>query len=50
MKRYELTEEQWERVKQILPPQSTGKRSRPRKDERNMLNRMLWIARSGVQW
>ena len=28
----------------------TGKRSRPRKDNRTMLKGMLWIARSGAQW
>ena len=50
MKRYELTKEQWERVKKWLPPKRTGKRGRPRKDDRQMLNGMLWIARSGAQW
>ena len=50
MKRYELTKEQWERVKALLPPEETGKRGRPRKDNRTMLNGMLWIARSGAQW
>ena len=50
MRRYELTKEQWERVKAVLPPEKTGKRGRPRKDERKMLNGMLWIARSGAQW
>ena len=50
MKRYELTKEQWERVKAVLPPERTGKRGRPRKDDRKMLNGMLWIARSGAQW
>lgn len=50
MKRYELTKEQWERVKAILPPERTGQRGRPRKDGRKMLNGMLWIARSGAQW
>ena len=50
MKRYELTTEQWERVKPLLPPEETGKRGRPRKDNRTMLNGMLWIARSGAQW
>ena len=50
MKRYELTKEQWERVKVLLPPERTGKRGRPRKDDREMLNGMLWIARSGAQW
>ena len=50
MKRYELTKEQWERVKLLLPPEEKGKRGRPRKDNRIMLNGMLWIARSGAQW
>lgn len=50
MKRYELTKEQWERVKQLLPPERTGKRGRLRKDDRAMLNGMLWILRSGAQW
>ena len=50
MKRYELTKEQWERVKAVLPPPKTGKRGRPRKDDRKMLNGMLWIAHSGAQW
>ena len=50
MKRYELTKEQWERVKLLLPPEEKGKRGRPRKDNRIMLNGMLWIAQSGAQW
>ena len=32
MKRYELTKEQWERIKSLLPPEEMGKRGRPRKD------------------
>jgi transposase len=50
MKRYELTPQQWERVKDLLPPESSGKRGRPRKDNKTMLNGMLWIVRSGAQW
>ena len=50
MKRYELTKEQWERVKAVLEPERTGKRGRPRKDDRKMLNGMVWIVRSGAQW
>ncbi|MCQ5029896.1 transposase, partial [Flavonifractor sp. DFI.6.63] len=50
MKRYELTKEQWERIKPLLPREETGKRGRPRKDNRTMLNGMLWIVRSGAQW
>ena len=41
MKRYELTKEQWEQVKEVLPPERTGKRGRPQKDDRRMLNGML---------
>jgi transposase len=50
MKRYELTSSQWERIKDLLPPERTGKRGRPGKDNRVMLNGMLWVARSGAQW
>ena len=49
-KRYELTSEQWERIAPLLPPERTGRRGRPPKDNRVMLNGMLWIARSGAQW
>lgn len=50
MRRYELTNEEWNRIKDLLPPESTGQKGRPRKDNRIMLNGMLWIARSGCQW
>ena len=50
MKRYEISKEQWERIQPLLPPEKPGKRGRPRKDKRIMLNGMLWIARSGAQW
>ena len=44
MKRYGLTEEQWERIKAALPPERTGKRGRPQKDGRKMCNGLLWSA------
>jgi transposase len=50
MRRYELTNEEWNRIKDLLPPENTGKKGRPRKNNRIMLNGMLWIARSGCQW
>ena len=34
----------------MLPPEKAGKRGRPQKDNRSMLNGMLRIARSGAQW
>jgi len=50
MRRYELTPREWERVSPLLPPQNTGQKGRPPKDNRVMLNGMLWIDRSGAQW
>ncbi len=50
MRRYEVTNAEWERIEPLLPPQSTGRKGRPPKDNRTMLNGMLWIDRSGAQW
>lgn len=50
MKRYEITSKEWERIKDLFPADRTGKRGRPAKSNRDMLNGMLWIARSGAQW
>ena len=49
-RRYEITTTEWNRIKDLLPPERSGKKGRPRKDNRNMLNAMLWIVRSGCQW
>ena len=50
LRRYELTDQQWEQIAPFLPPEKTGKRGRPLKDNRIMLNAMIWIARSGSPW
>ena len=47
---YDLTDEQWKRIQPMLPPENMGKKGRPRKDDRIMLNGMLWMNRSGAQW
>jgi transposase len=49
MYRGELTNEQWEKIKPLLPPQKpcTG---RPNKSHRRIINGMLWIARTGAPW
>lgn len=49
-RRYELTNAEWERIKEHLPPERSGKKGRPRNDNRKMLNGMLWIVRTGCQW
>ena len=49
-RRYELTDQEWEQLSPLLPPEKTGRRGRPQKDNRTMLNAMVWIARSGAPW
>ena len=48
LRRYELTDYEWEQIKDLLPPENTGKRGRPSKNNRIMLNGMIWIARRGL--
>ena len=50
LRRYELTDEEWNRIAPLLPPENTGKQGRPRKDNRIILNGMVWLARSGAPW
>lgn len=50
MKRHEISNKEWKRIKDMLPPERTGKKGRPAKNNRSMLNGMLWIARTGAQW
>ena len=50
LRRYELTDQEWEQIAALLPPEKTGKPGRPPKDNRTMLNGMVWIARSGAPW
>ena len=50
LRRYELTDQEWNRIKDLLPPEKSGKRGRPSKDNRMILNTMVWIARSGAPW
>ena len=48
---YEITEEQWERIKHMLPPERTGKPGRPcETTNRNVINGALWIGHTGAQW
>ena len=49
-RRYEITDEEWERVKELLPPEQTGKPGRPSSDNRTALNGILWIDRTGAPW
>jgi len=49
MPRYDLTDEQWHRLRPLLPPQwpPTG---RPAHDHRTVINGILFVLRSGCAW
>jgi transposase len=48
LRRYELTDEQWDAIKHIFDP--APERGRPRREPRQMLNAALWVLRSGAPW
>ncbi len=49
-RRYEVTDEEWQRLEGYFDHSAIKKMGRPRNDERQMLNGILWIARSGAPW
>lgn len=49
MRRFELTDEQWEKVKDIVPGRE-GDVGVSAKDNRLFLDAVLWIARTGIPW
>jgi transposase len=49
MARQQLTDQQWERLRPLLPPQKP-KTGRPAHDHRRMLEAILWLARTGAPW
>ncbi len=44
-----LTDEQWELVRPLLPPQRGGI-GRPTNDHREVIGGILWVARTGSSW
>jgi len=48
----ELTDEQWQRIEPLLPvlPRRADGRGRPWRNNRETLNGVLWILRSGARW
>ena len=47
VRRYELSDEQWDVLAPLLPNRRMG---RPRVDDRRVLNGMVWKIRSGAPW
>lgn len=48
--RYELTDDEWNRIKDFFPQNSSSKLGRPYNDVRTIVNGIIWIARSGAPW
>ena len=49
VKRYELSERQWQRIAQLLPGK-IGDPGRTGADNRRFVNGVLWVLRSGARW
>ena len=49
MMRGELSDQEWERLLPLLPPQKP-KTGRPAKDHRTVINAILWLLRTGAPW
>ena len=49
MRRYEITDQQWQRVAHLLPGK-VGDVGQSAADNRLFINAVLWIARSGAPW
>jgi transposase len=48
-RRFELTDEQWAVIAPLLPPER-GRKARPARDNRRMVNALLWVLRTGAPW
>lgn len=49
MRRYELSDEQWDQIKDLFPEKVGGK-GRPPKPSRQILNGVFWVLFSGAAW
>lgn len=49
MRRYEITDQQWQRLAHLLPGK-VGDVGRSAIDNRLFINAVIWIARSGAPW
>jgi len=49
MNRGDFTNEQWEQLKEVLPPQKP-RTGRPAIDHRQVMNGILWVLRTGAPW
>ena len=50
LRRYELTDEEWNRIASLLPPENSRKQGSAQKCSRTLMNGLVRIARSGAPW
>ena len=50
MRRHELSNEQWEKIKDLLPPERKPQGGRPAKNNRIMMNGIIYWLNTGVAW
>lgn len=48
--RHDLTDEQWELLEPLLPPERPCRRGRPWTPHRRVINGILWRTRTGAPW
>jgi transposase len=48
-RRYDVSDEVWAMISPLLPAER-GRKARPCRDNREMVNAMLWILRTGAPW
>jgi transposase len=50
MARFEPNDQQWQQIEALLPPEHSGKRGRPYRPHRPVVNGILWILTTGARW
>ena len=50
MARYDLSDEEFAFLQPCLPPERSGRRGKPYRSHRDVLNGIFWILRSGAPW
>ena len=45
-----LSEMQWQEIEPLLPRQKRHRRGRPAKDNRAVLEGILWVLKTGARW
>ena len=49
VRRHELKAEQWDTIRGLLPPES-GREGRPSIDNRQVINAIRWVLKTGAPW